>query len=166
MARNPASRSSGATLSAPEQSLWRGFLAWSETVLALVDSDLVNATGLSRPDFEILVRLHEAPRNTLTQRDLGELLGWSASRLSHQLERMETRDLITRVDTGTGRLRDVGLTEHGAQEIGEAVRVHAAAVRTHFLGSLDEREKQVLTALFLQLGPRVPEILIRPKPSL
>ena len=65
---------------------------------------------------------------------------------------METRDLITRVDTGTGRLRDVGLTEHGAQEIGEAVRVHAAAVRTHFLGSLDEREKQTLAALFLQLG--------------
>jgi len=166
MARNPATRSTRATLSAPEQSLWRGFLAWSETVLALVGSDLVNATGLSRPDFEILVRLHEAPRNTLTQRDLGELLGWSASRLSHQLQRMETRDLITRVDTGTGRLRDVGLTEHGAQEIGEAVRVHAAAVRTHFLGSLDEREKQVLTALFLQLGPRVPEILIRPEPSL
>ena len=166
MSRKPATRNASAALSAPEQSLWRGFLAWSETVLALVDSDLVNATGLSRPDFEILVRLHEAPRNTLTQRDLGELLGWSASRLSHQLERMETRDLITRVDTGTGRLRDVGLTEHGAQEVGEAVRVHAAAVRTHFLGSLDEREKQVLTALFLQLGPRVPEILIRPKPSL
>jgi DNA-binding MarR family transcriptional regulator len=152
MARKPATRGTSATLSAPEQSLWRGFLAWSETVLALVGSDLVNATGLSRPDFEVLVRLHEAPGGTLTQRDLGESLGWSASRLSHQLERMEERDLLTRVDTGTGRLRDVGLTEHGAQEIGEAVRVHAIAVRTHFLGSLDEREKQTLAALFLQLG--------------
>jgi len=152
MARRPATRSTSATLSAPEQSLWRGFLAWSETVLALVGSDLVNATGLSRPDFEVLVRLHEAPGGTLTQRDLGESLGWSASRLSHQLERMEGRDLLTRVDRGTGRLRDVGLTEHGAQEIREAVRVHAAAVRTHFLGSLDEREKQALAALFRQLG--------------
>jgi DNA-binding MarR family transcriptional regulator len=152
MARKPATRSARATLSAQEQSLWRGFLAWSETVLALVGSDLVNATGLSRPDFEILVRLHEAPGNTLTQRDLGESLGWSASRLSHQLERMETRDLLTRVDTGTGRLRDVGLTEYGAEQIGEAIRVHATAVRTHFLGSLDERETQALAALFLQLG--------------
>jgi DNA-binding MarR family transcriptional regulator len=152
MARRPATRSTSATLSAPEQSLWRGFLAWSETVLALVGSDLVNATGLSRPDFEVLVRLHEAPGGTLTQRDLGESLGWSASRLSHQLERMEARDLLTRVDRGTGRLRDVGLTERGAQEIREAVRVHAAAVRTHFLGSLDEREKQRLAALFRQLG--------------
>ena len=152
MARKPATRSTSATLSAPEQSLWRGFLAWSETVLALVGSDLVNATGLSRPDFEVLVRLHEAPGGTLTQRDLGESLGWSASRLSHQLERMEGRDLLTRVDKGTGRLRDVGLTEHGAQEIREALRVHAAAVRTHFLGSLDEREKHALAALFRQLG--------------
>ena len=153
MARKPATRSTSATLSAPEQSLWRGFLAWSETVLALVGSDLVNATGLSRPDFEVLVRLHEAPGSTLTQRDLGESLGWSASRLSHQLERMEARDLVTRVDAGTGRLRDVGLTEDGAQEIGEAVRVHAAAVRTHFLGLLDEHERQALTAMFLPLEP-------------
>jgi DNA-binding MarR family transcriptional regulator len=152
MSRKTANRSTSATLSAPEQSLWRGFLAWSETVLALVGSDLVNATGLSRPDFEILVRLHEAPGGTLTQRDLGESLGWSASRLSHQLERMEARDLLTRVDTGTGRLRDVRLTEYGAQEIGEAVRVHATAVRTHFLSSLDDREKQALAALFVQLG--------------
>src|SRR3977135_3899471 len=124
MARKPATRGTSATLSAPEQSLWRGFLAWSETVLALVGSDLVNATGLSRPDFEILVRLHEAPGNTLTQRDLGESLGWSASRLSHQLERMETRDLLTRVDTGTGRLRDVGLTENGAHTSTEAAPGH------------------------------------------
>jgi hypothetical protein len=65
---------------------------------------------------------------------------------------MEARELVTRVDSGTGRLRDVGLTEYGAQEIGEAVRVHAAAVRTHFLGSLDERDKHALAALFRQLG--------------
>src|SRR3981081_1829012 len=123
MARKPKTRSTSTTLSDPEQSLWRGFLAWSETVLALVGSDLVNATGLSRPDFEVLVRLQEAPGGTLTQRDLGESLGWSASRLSHQLERMEGRDLLTRVDKGTGRLRDVGITEYGAEEIGEAIPI-------------------------------------------
>jgi DNA-binding MarR family transcriptional regulator len=151
MAKKPASRSTSAPLSGQEQSLWRGFLAWSEAVTALVGRDLFNATGLSRPDFEALVRLHEAPGSTLTQRDLGESLGWSPSRLSHQLERMEARNLVTRVDAGTGRLRDVGLTEDGAQEIGEAVRVHAAAVRTHFLGPLDEHERQALTAMFLPL---------------
>src|SRR5258705_808039 len=101
MARNPATRSTRATLSAPEQSLWRGFLAWSETVLALVGSDLVNATGLSRPDFEVLVRLHEAPGSTLTQRDLGESLGLSASRLSHQLEQLEAPELLARAASGT-----------------------------------------------------------------
>jgi DNA-binding MarR family transcriptional regulator len=152
MAEKPATRNASATLSAQEQSLWRGFLEWSEAVTAVVGRDLFNATGLSRPDFEILVRLHEAPGSTLTQRDLGESLGWSPSRLSHQLERMDARGLVTRVDAGTGRLREVGLTEHGAQEIGEAVQVHALAVRTHFLGRLDEHERQALTAMFLPLG--------------
>jgi DNA-binding MarR family transcriptional regulator len=152
MPRKPAIRSTSATLSASEQSLWRGFLAWSEVVTALVGRDLFNATGLSRPDFEVLVRLYEAPGSTLTQRDLGESLGWSPSRLSHQLDRMEARDLVTRVDAGIGRLRDVGLTQDGAQEIGEAVRVHAAAVRAHFLGPLEDHEKQALTAVLLPLG--------------
>jgi len=151
MAKKSTTQSTSAVLSAQEQSLWRGFLAWSEAVTALVGRDLFNATGLSRPDFEVLVRLHEAPSSTLTQRDLGASLGWSPSRLSHQLERMEARDLVTRVDAGTGRLRDVGLTEDGAQEIAEAVQVHAAAVRTHFLAPLDEHETPALTAMFLPL---------------
>lgn len=152
MPRIPAARIPSATLSASEQALWRGFLAWSETVLALVARDLFNATGLSRPDFEILVRLNEAPKGKLTQRDLGASLGWSPSRVSHQLERMQARDLVTRVDAGTGRLRDVRLTQQGAREIRTAVRVHAAAVRTHFLGPLDSRQKQAVGAVFRKLG--------------
>jgi DNA-binding MarR family transcriptional regulator len=119
--------------------------------MALVGRDLFNATGLSRPDFEILVRLHEAPKSTLTQRDLGASLGWSASRVSHQLERMEVRDLLTRVDTGTGRLRDVRLTQHGDREIRDTVRAHAIAVRTHFFGTLDSQEQQELAAVFRKL---------------
>lgn len=145
--RSTGQTTSGA-LSAPDQALWRGFLAWSESVLALIGRDLFAATGLSRPDFEILVRLHAAPDNTLTQRDLGESLGWSPSRISHHLERMEDRDLVTRVDTGTGRLRDVRLTTRGAGEIREAIQVHATAVRNHFLGPLDQHQKQALATVF------------------
>jgi|SRR5882757_9874029 len=128
--------------------------------MALVARDLSSATGLSRADFEILVRLHEAPRNTLTQRDLRESLGWSASRLSHQLERMQTRDLVTSADTGVGRLRDVRLTQHGAHEIAEAIRVHDTAVRTHFLAPLNSQQTQALNRVLQQraddtdTGPR------------
>jgi DNA-binding MarR family transcriptional regulator len=134
MKRAPSARkiSTDVSLSPP---LWRGFLAWSESVVALVARDLSSATGLSRPDYEVLVRLYEAPSHMLTQPDLRESLGWSPSRLSHQLDRMQERDLLASAETGTGRLRDVRLTERGAREIADAVQLHDAAVRTHFLAA-------------------------------
>lgn len=143
-------------LSAAEKRTWRGFLAWSEAVSALVARDLTGATGLSVPDFEILVRLHETPEGTLTQRDLTESLGWSASRLSHQLARMQARQLLVRTEVGTGRLMSVTLTPHGEREIRAAVRVHAAAVRTHFFGGLDETGMRALRAMVRQTDLTVP----------
>jgi DNA-binding MarR family transcriptional regulator len=75
-----------------EQHLWRGFLRWSESIRAQVASELTSGSGLSVGEFEILVRLGEA-NGALDQRELGESMNWTASRLSHQLSRMEGRGL-------------------------------------------------------------------------
>jgi DNA-binding MarR family transcriptional regulator len=134
-------------LTPDEQAVWRGFLSWSEIALGLIGRELSTATGLSVPDFEVLVRLYEAPEHTLTQRALGRSLGWSASRLSHQLARMQARNLVRRRSAGTGRLLYIDLVEGGRTEIVKAVRVHAAAVRAHFLAPLGPEVRRTFTAL-------------------
>lgn len=120
-----------------EQQLWRDFLAFSEGVTAHVARDLTEATGLSVPDFEILVRLWESTENAFEQRALADSLGWSASRTSHQISRMQRRRLLERRAAGTGRVVTIALTERGAERAEHAAGVHAAAVRRHFLRQFD-----------------------------
>lgn len=120
-----------------EQQLWRDFLAFSEGVTAHVARDLTEATGLSVPDFEILTRLWESPGHSLEQRALADSLGWSASRTSHQISRMQRRRLLERRAAGTGRMVSIALTERGADRAEHAAGAHAASVRKHFLSRFD-----------------------------
>jgi DNA-binding MarR family transcriptional regulator len=122
-----------AFLTSEELAQWRAFIVRSENVLARVGRDLTAATGLTVPEFQILVRLGEAPGRALEQRELGELLRWSASRLSHQLSRMEHRGYLAREEVGVGRSVRVTLTPVGRDRVDAARAVHAVAVRTHFL---------------------------------
>ncbi|MCV7212834.1 MarR family winged helix-turn-helix transcriptional regulator [Mycolicibacterium canariasense] len=102
-----------------------------------VARQLTENVGVSQADYSILVRLSEAggaiPRQALETR-----LSWSASRLSHQLTRMEARGLLRRADAGFGRNVDVTLTDAGSALFKAAEAVHGDAVRTDFLGTLPD----------------------------
>ncbi|MET9259430.1 MarR family transcriptional regulator [Amycolatopsis sp. NPDC004079] len=117
-----------------ETRLWRSFVQFSGTVVAAVERDLFAATGLSGADFQILARLHEAEDRQLSQKLLGELTGWTATRLSHQLARMHRRGLVDRAAAGRGRLMRISLTEAGLGTYESALPAYARAVREHFLG--------------------------------
>lgn len=120
-----------------EQQLWRDFLAFSEGVTAHVARDLTESTGLSVSDFEILVRLQESPEHALEQRALVDSLGWSPSRTSHQISRMQRRRLVERRGNGSGRAVTIALTEQGLGRVEHAAAVHAASVRRNFLSQFD-----------------------------
>ncbi|MEW2349011.1 MarR family winged helix-turn-helix transcriptional regulator [Streptomyces sp. NPDC006684] len=137
----------GEPLSPGEQRLWRAFLGWSERATGAVAKGLA-AAGVSVPEFEILARLDAAPHGRLGQLALGEDLGWSASRLSHQLTRMSTRGLLAREAAGAGRAVEVTLTSQGTDLLRAAQRLHADAVREGFLAGLGEEGRRVLGEVF------------------
>jgi len=59
--------------------------------------ELTPATGLSSADYVVLNRLGNQPGQTYAGlKTLATKLGWSTSRLSHQVSRMERRGLVTR----------------------------------------------------------------------
>lgn len=130
-------------LTTQELRLWRDFLHWSEHTMAAVGADLASSSSMSVSEFEVAVRLHEADGETL-QRVLGEHLGWSASRLSHQLRRMEQRGLLTRAEAGHGRSVLVTLTAFGREELSTALAVHAHSVRMHFLSTLGSKAADLI----------------------
>ena len=84
-----------------EARVWRAYLATQRDLVATLSRRLVQDSGLSGAEYELLVPLSEAPEGLLRARELGALVGWERSRLSHQLRRMETRRLVERIASKT-----------------------------------------------------------------
>lgn len=113
-----------------------------------LDKDL-HPFGLSMHDYEILVELSEAPHNRMRMTELADRTAQSRSRLSHQINRMETRSLVTREGCeGDKRGTFAVLTAHGLTAIGKVAPYHVASVREHFIDQLDPAELIALTEAY------------------
>jgi DNA-binding MarR family transcriptional regulator len=131
-----------------EQRAWRAYIRLARLLMRQLDRDL-NPFGLSMHDYEILVELSEAPRRRMRMTELADRTAQSRSRLSHQINRMEARDLVIRENCeGDKRGTFAVLTQHGAATIGEVAPFHVASVRRHFIDQLDPVELTALTGAY------------------
>ena len=89
-------------LDADEERAWRGFHAPRTQLLARLNRSLLEESGLSGADFEVLVTLSDAPGKRMRAVELGRALGWEKSRLSHQVTRTEARGLVCREESMNG----------------------------------------------------------------
>jgi DNA-binding MarR family transcriptional regulator len=120
----------GIWLNADEQRAWRTYLRMSSLLPAQLNRQLQQDSGLTLPEYEVLVQLSEAPLQRLRPFQICEALNWEQSRLSHQLSRMQRRGLLTREECeADGRGALVVLTAAGADAIGSAAPGHVTAVR-------------------------------------
>lgn len=142
----------GATRTSPprwlteeEQRAWRAYIRLAQMLMRQLDKDL-HPFGLSMHDYEILVELSEAPLRRMRMTELADRTAQSRSRLSHQINRMEARGLVTREGCeGDKRGTFAVLTSHGAATIYQAAPRHVASVREHFIGQLEPAELTALT---------------------
>jgi len=129
-----------------EQQAWRGFLTMQRRLTGRVARELQLETGLSGPDYEVLVNLSEAPEGRLRAFELGRATGWEKSRLSHHLTRMEERELVSRVSCPTdSRGAFVTLTTAGRQAIEAAAPRHVEHVRRWFVDALTPEQLDALS---------------------
>ena len=132
-------------LTGEEQRAWRAYIRLAQLLMRQLDRDL-HPFELSMHDYEILVELSEAPRHRMRMTELADRTAQSRSRLSHQVNRMEARDLVTREGCeGDKRGTFAVLTDHGLAKIGEVAPSHVASVRDHFIDQLDPAELTALT---------------------
>jgi DNA-binding MarR family transcriptional regulator len=150
--------------------LWRSVRAMNQHLGRELDRQLQRDAGISQADYGILVTLFESPERQRRTGELGELLGWEKSRVSHQVARMEGRGLVVRVECeADGRGTWVTLTTDGTRALLGAMRQHAAAIRDLFLGQLEPDEKEVLRRVSKRvldhLNPEACEILEGSRPE-
>ncbi len=125
-------------LNEPEERAWRGLQLMQMRLERELARQLAAESELSYSDYLVLVALTERPDGRLRLFELGELLSWEKSRLSHHVSRMEKRGLVDKEPCDEDRRGAfVVVTHHGRSEIELAAPGHLAAVRRLFLDHLD-----------------------------
>jgi DNA-binding MarR family transcriptional regulator len=131
----------GRWLIADEQRAWRAYMRATTMLTVRLNRQLQADSGLSLPEYEVLVQLSEAPDGRLRPFQLGLALDWEQSRLSHMLARMTRRGFVARRDCpGDRRGAVVVLTRAGRAAIESAAPGHAAAVRRLVFDRLDRTQ--------------------------
>ncbi|NNG34349.1 winged helix-turn-helix transcriptional regulator [Nakamurella sp. DB0629] len=114
-------------------------------MLAKIGRALTRDSGLSLPDYEVLVALSESDEGVVHVQDLLRSTDWEASRMSHHLSRMQTRGLVLRRPCPSdGRSSEVVLTRAGRTAIEQAAPRHVRAVRAEFIDLLSDEQLRVL----------------------
>ena len=160
------SRTDGATaarddtrwLSDDEQRAWGAYIRLAKMLMRQLDRDL-QPFGLSTNDYEILVELSEAPGNRLRMTELADRTAQSRSRLSHQITRMEIKDLVRREDCeGDKRGTFAVITARGLATIERVAPSHVDSVRRHFMDHIPEEYLGVLTDTYQPVLERLRRI--------
>ena len=123
----------------------------NEDVLGRVGRDIAQATDLSGSEFGILSRLAAVSKGEMRQQALATLMSWDKSRLSHQLTRMQERELIERRPID-GKTVLVVLTRLGREKLDAARPVHAASVRKNLLSRLSQEQINTIVRVSNLLG--------------
>ncbi len=137
-------------LDTQEMAAWTSFLEASHRVGRRVEQQLKEQEGLSHPQYEILVRLSEAPDGAVRMSELAEELVTSKSGLTYQVGRLEKRGLVRRCSApGDERGVHAVLTGEGRSTLDRSAPGHLALVRSSLIDLLGREQ---LTALADALG--------------
>ncbi len=132
-------------LSDEEQRTWRSFVGATRLLFDQLDRELQRDAGMTHADYEILVRLSEAPGTSLRMGELAEQTGSSRSRLSHAVARLEGDGWVRREPCPTdGRGAVAVLTGKGAAALRDAAPGHVRGVRRHLFDQLGATQQRAL----------------------
>jgi DNA-binding MarR family transcriptional regulator len=130
-----------------EDLAWRSLMHSHHQLLLRLRRHLLQDSGLSEADYEILAVLSEHPTERMPAQELCALLQWEKSRLSHQVRGMEKRGLVVREpNPADARSAMICLLPAGRRAIEDAAPQHVHNVRRHFIDLFTPAELDTLSA--------------------
>ncbi|GAB3229923.1 MarR family winged helix-turn-helix transcriptional regulator [Mycolicibacterium hippocampi] len=141
-------------LSDEQQRIWRNYLAVTSRLQTAMHRQLQQDCELSLSDYDVLVALAE--RGPMRIRELGELIGWEQSRVSHQLRRMRGRGLLHREgDDDDRRGATVAVTDAGRSALEAAAPGHVELVRSAVFDGLSDAQLRALGSVLETVLARI-----------
>jgi DNA-binding MarR family transcriptional regulator len=145
-------------LSTAQERVWRQWVELNARVTVTLQREMQEDSGLSMPDFEVLVNLTDSPEGRVRVTDLATQMLWERSRLSHHVTRMERRGMVERSDCAEdGRGAWIVITPAGRAAIEKAAPGHVETVRRLVFDVLTEDEAGTLGALLGKMLDRTDE---------
>lgn len=130
-----------------EMGAWRAFLSTYHLLERRIEEQLKAAAGLTHPQYEILVRLSDAPEHRMRMTELARGVIASKSALTYQITQLEKAGLVERAtcpsdDRGVLAV----ITEAGLRCLERVAPGHLDVVRTYLIDRLTRDELDVLTS--------------------
>lgn len=124
-------------LDADEQAAWRALLDGTRLLFQALDRQLTAEADLSLTDYELLVRLEEAPEGRLRMRDLADATLSTRSGVTRAVTRAEKVGWVRRVECEDDRRgMNAELTEAGRAKLAASAPGHVDAVRENLIDLL------------------------------
>jgi DNA-binding MarR family transcriptional regulator len=124
-----------------EQAAWRALLDGTRLLFQALDRELEADADLSLTDYELLVRLEEAPESRLRMRDLAEATLSTRSGVTRAVTRAEKVGWVRRVECEDDRRgMNAELTDAGRAKLAASAPGHVEAVRENLIGLLTEEQ--------------------------
>lgn len=157
-------------LSKREERAWRALQFMQMRLEGELARQLAGDSGLSYPDYLVLVALTDRDDGRMRLFELAGTLGWEKSRASHHVGRMADRGLVKKEKCDSDRRGAyVVVTKRGRTEIEAAAPGHVAAVRRLFVDRLNPSQldaiaeaAEVVLAAFDERPPEKAAVLPRP----
>ncbi|HEU4515096.1 MAG TPA: MarR family transcriptional regulator [Nocardioidaceae bacterium] len=136
-------------LDAEQQRSWRAYLVGTTLLTDRLDRDLREHHDLSMPEYEILVRLSEAPDRRMRMAELAGSISHSRSRVTHTVSRLEKDGLVERsACVSDGRGVEAVLTDEGFARLEEAAPTHVEGVRRFLVDLASEEDFAAVGRVF------------------
>ena len=132
----------GRGLSRRDLATWVRFTSGLSALIQALDCRLRDESGLSVDDFGVLRAVWAAPKSGIPMSELADELSFSVSRLTHVMQRMESKGWVQRRTLDEDkRVKMVSLTDKGRQRFRDAWPSHAEAIRELFLDQLTDDDR-------------------------
>lgn len=120
-----------------EERAWRALQFMQMRLEGELARQLTADSGLSYPDYLVLVALTDRPHGRMRLFELAGVLGWEKSRASHHIGRMVERGLVKKQKCDSDRRGfHVVVTARGRRDLEAAAPGHVATVRRIFVDRL------------------------------
>jgi DNA-binding MarR family transcriptional regulator len=155
---DPGSTSTKTATQSPQGGVpeaWRHFIRAHSAVTRQMDADLIASHGLTLRDYEVLLRLSQAPEGRMRPVDLAEGVLLTQSGITRLLAGLETDGWIERVSCSEDRRVSYALlTDSGQAKVHAAGRTHLEGIRSLFADYFSEAELETLGTLMERLPVR------------